>query len=110
MAADESDVNRLQLIDDLDDKSILVATDIENNPIAGEKTGCRKLGLDLRWVAPAGRLDKGVPGLEWLLGIAMARLPELHQGPLGDNAHVAERLLPLWELRAGLSRSGVKRG
>jgi hypothetical protein len=45
----------------------------------------------------AGSLGKGLPGLEGLLSIAMARLPELHQDPLGDDAHVALWLLPLWE-------------
>ena len=48
-------------------------------------------------MTPAGRLGQGVPGLEGLFSIAMARLPELHQGPLGDDAQVALRLLPLWE-------------
>ena len=48
-------------------------------------------------MTPAGRLGQGVPSLEGLLSITMARLPELHQGPLGDDGHVALRLLPLWE-------------
>jgi hypothetical protein len=45
-----------------------------------------------------------VPGLEGLRSIAVARLPELHQGPLGDDAHIALRLLPLWEEHVDLSR------
>ncbi len=53
---------------------------------------------------PAGRLGQGVPGLEGLRSIAVARLPELHQGPLGDDAHIALRLLPLWEEHVDLSR------
>jgi len=47
-----------------------------------------------------------MPGIEGLFSIAMARLPEFHQGPLGDDAHVAKLFLPLWEQRAGLSRVG----
>jgi hypothetical protein len=35
----------------------------------------------------------------------MARLPELNQGPLGNDAHVTLQLLPLWEEEA-LTSSG----
>jgi hypothetical protein len=46
-----------------------------------------------------------MPGLQGLFSIAMPRLPELHQGFLGDDAHLTLQLLPLWEEK-GLPSSG----
>jgi hypothetical protein len=104
MAANKADVDCLKLVFNFDDKPILVATDVEYHPVVGKKTGALELGLDLLGVIPAGRLDQSVPGLEGLFSIAMARLPVLHQGSLGNDAHTVLRLLPLWEEEAPLSR------
>ena len=97
MTADESDKDHLDVVVHFDDEAILMTADVEDNPVVGKKTGTGKLGLNLLWMSPSGGLGEGVPGLEGLFSITMTRLPELHQGSLGDDAHTTLRFLPLRE-------------
>ena len=39
MAANKADVDRLEFVFNLDDKPILVTTDVEYHPVIGKKTG-----------------------------------------------------------------------
>ena len=66
-----------------------------DDPIVGEEAGRLEHGLDLSRFTAAGVLGKGMPGLEWLFGIAMAWFPELHERRLGDDAHVAKHGPPI---------------
>jgi len=94
MTANEADVDRFQFIDHFDDETILVAADVELDPVVSEKAGAPKPVLDVLWITPGGRLCQSVPDPEGLFGITMARLPDLNLGVLGDDAHGAMRLLP----------------
>ncbi len=39
MAANKADIDRFEFVFNLDNKSILVAADVEHHPVIGKKTG-----------------------------------------------------------------------
>ena len=88
MGPHKADKYGLGGIVDFNDQSILVASDIEGDPVVFKKARGSVSGLYIRWGSPVSMLCFIKPGLQGALGILAARAPvKLPKGFPGYNMH-----------------------
>ena len=83
---DESNVQNPKIVIDVHDKSVLVASDIENNAIALDKAGMPVSAFDVLRAIPVGQCRFPIPGFKRLLGRTML-FPKQLEGAPRDNSH-----------------------
>src|ERR1041384_6966964 len=87
MRSDELYQNSAELVGHVNDKPILVASQIENQPVIAHKVdGCPKVLLHIRRLAPMCDRCGSIPSPDRSLGLRIP-LPELSQCSEGDNLH-----------------------
>jgi len=86
MSPDESNVANPVAAIEFDDQSILVASNVEYDPIVSQYTRVSVHGFDLVRCRPIRRLGFLIPGFDWFLGIRM-NLPKVAQGADSYDSH-----------------------
>lgn len=93
MCSHEPNVDHAIGVVDLDDESVVVALDVEDNPAVADDAGAPVFLFDLRWRGPVLLLDLAVPSQEGLLRVGVC-FPEFPEGLLGYDPHANLYIVP----------------
>ena len=88
MGADKANIHDLIGVIDGNDKSIVIAANVEYDAIIGDDTRGSIELPNVVWRSPSRMLSVMVPGFERLLGVGMP-FPECTQGFTGNDTHAA---------------------
>ena len=86
MYADELDADGLEAVSHGNDKSVIVALDVEHHTVAPDEAGTRVVVANVLRDSPRGMLGFVVLGLQGLFGVGMPFL-KAPQRADGDNFH-----------------------
>ena len=79
MAADESDKHQPLCIPIRDDQAVVIALDVEHDPVVWQKAGVSVCCLDVAWLLPVGSADFRIPVAQGELP-PVGGVPNIHAG------------------------------
>lgn len=105
MSADKLDIHNANPVGDGHDQAVIIAFDVEHDPVVLDEAGATVPRLDVLRASPARLAGLVGPSLQRLLGLRML-LPEFAKGSCGDDFH-GLIIVPYWDLRKGKTKAHV---
>jgi hypothetical protein len=106
MSANKAYKHNLNVVLDLDDQPVAIASDVEHNPIVPENIGCAMAGFDVARCSPPGMFDFERPCFQLLFAVDVFR-PEFDEFFPRNQAHfllypflgyIQGNRFPFWEV------------